>query len=93
MTQASSVNAKSYEAAAPQSVAFLGLGVMGYPMAGHLARAGHRVTVYNRSSAKAQAWLAEFGATASTLGAHGQSTVLEQLVLRGIRVVERPFTD
>ena len=73
MTQASSVNAKSYEAAAPQSVAFLGLGVMGYPMAGHLARAGHRVTVYNRSSAKAQAWLAEFGATASTLGAHSQA--------------------
>jgi 3-hydroxyisobutyrate dehydrogenase/2-hydroxy-3-oxopropionate reductase len=73
MTQASSVNAKSYEAAAPQSVAFLGLGVMGYPMAGHLARAGHRVTVYNRSSAKAQAWVAEFGATASALGAHGHA--------------------
>ena len=68
MTQASSVNAKSYEAAAPQSVAFLGLGVMGYPMAGHLARAGHRVTVYNRSSAKAQAWITEFGATTSALG-------------------------
>ena len=63
MTQTSSVNAKSYEAAAPQSVAFLGLGVMGYPMAGHLARAGHRVTVYNRSNAKAQAWVAEFGDT------------------------------
>ena len=73
MTQASSVNAKSYEAAAPQSVAFLGLGVMGYPMAGHLARAGHRVTVYNRSSAKALAWVAEFGATASALGAHGHA--------------------
>ena len=73
MTQASSVNAKSYEATAPQSVAFLGLGVMGYPMAGHLARAGHRVTVYNRSSAKAQAWVAEFGATASALGAHGHA--------------------
>ncbi len=71
MTQASSVNAKSYEAAAPQSVAFLGLGVMGYPMAGHLARAGHRVTVYNRSSAKAQAWVAEFGGNASARGAHG----------------------
>lgn len=39
-------------------VAFLGLGVMGYPMAGHLARAGHQVTVYNRTSAKAQAWCA-----------------------------------
>jgi 3-hydroxyisobutyrate dehydrogenase len=37
-------------------VAFLGLGVMGFPMAGHLARAGHEVTVYNRTAAKAQAW-------------------------------------
>ena len=37
----------------PRAVAFLGLGVMGYPMAGHLARAGHRVTVYNRNAAKA----------------------------------------
>jgi 3-hydroxyisobutyrate dehydrogenase len=37
-------------------VAFLGLGVMGFPMAGHLAKAGHDVTVYNRSGAKAQAW-------------------------------------
>jgi len=63
MPQTSCINAKSYEAAAPQSVAFLGLGVMGYPMAGHLARAGHRVTVYNRSNAKAQAWVAEFGDT------------------------------
>ncbi|MBW8471172.1 MAG: NAD(P)-dependent oxidoreductase [Thiobacillus sp.] len=45
-------------------VAFLGLGVMGFPMAGHLARAGHSVTVYNRSPAKAQAWVAEFGGSA-----------------------------
>jgi len=42
-------------------VAFLGLGVMGYPMAGHLARAGHSVTVYNRSAAKAEAWVAGHG--------------------------------
>jgi len=47
------------------SVAFLGLGVMGYPMAGHLARAGHRVTVYNRSSDKAARWVAEYGGTAA----------------------------
>jgi len=44
-------------------VAFLGLGVMGYPMAGHLARAGHDVTVYNRSEAKADAWVAAYGGT------------------------------
>ena len=40
-------------------VAFLGLGVMGYPMAGHLVSAGHRVTVYNRSGAKAGSWSEE----------------------------------
>jgi len=37
-------------------VAFLGLGVMGFPMAGHLAAKGHDVTVYNRTFAKAEAW-------------------------------------
>ena len=42
-------------------VSFLGLGVMGYPMAGHLAKAGHEVTVYNRTTAKAEKWAAEFG--------------------------------
>ncbi len=54
---------KTYDPTASRRVAFLGLGVMGYPMAGHLARAGHSVTVYNRSSAKAQAWAAEYGGT------------------------------
>ncbi|ATF18461.1 NAD(P)-dependent oxidoreductase [Phaeobacter gallaeciensis] len=48
-------------------VAFLGLGVMGYPMAGHLAAAGHEVTVYNRTAAKAEAWAKEHeGAAAAT---------------------------
>ena len=42
-------------------VAFLGLGVMGFPMAGHLAEAGHDVTVYNRSAAKAEAWVGKHG--------------------------------
>lgn len=42
-------------------VAFLGLGVMGYPMAGHLKAKGHEVTVYNRSPAKAQKWVAQHG--------------------------------
>jgi 3-hydroxyisobutyrate dehydrogenase len=46
-------------------LAFLGLGVMGYPMAGHLAAAGHDVTVYNRTAAKAEAWVAEKGGTAA----------------------------
>jgi len=60
----SSIAAKTYESVAPKKVAFLGLGVMGFPMAGHLAKAGHSVTVYNRSPAKAQAWVAEFGGQA-----------------------------
>ena len=42
-------------------VAFIGLGVMGYPMAGYLARAGHKVTVYNRTSEKARQWAEEHG--------------------------------
>jgi len=42
-------------------LAFLGLGVMGYPMAGHLAKAGHQVTVYNRTAAKAAAWVKDYG--------------------------------
>jgi len=42
-------------------IAFLGLGVMGYPMAGHLAAKGHAVTVYNRTAAKAEAWVVEHG--------------------------------
>ena len=56
----SSINPKTYESAPSTHVAFIGMGVMGYPMAGHLAYAGHAVTVYNRSPAKAQAWVAEF---------------------------------
>ncbi len=44
-----------------QKVAFIGLGVMGYPMAGHLARAGHQTRVFNRTTAKAEQWSREFG--------------------------------
>ncbi|MBV7420642.1 MULTISPECIES: NAD(P)-dependent oxidoreductase [Comamonas] len=57
----SSITPRDYAATPSRKVAFLGLGVMGYPMAGHLAKAGHQVTVYNRSAAKRQAWVAEFG--------------------------------
>ncbi|MFF8798446.1 MULTISPECIES: NAD(P)-dependent oxidoreductase [unclassified Methylobacterium] len=48
------------------NVAFLGLGVMGSPMAGHLARKGHTVTVYNRTRAKADAWVAAHGGRAAS---------------------------
>ena len=47
---------KTYEPIPSRRVAFIGLGVMGHPMAGHLQRAGHAVTVYNRTAAKAAAW-------------------------------------
>jgi len=55
-----SINPKTYEPAPSRKVAFLGLGVMGYPMAGHLATAGHQVTVYNRTATKSIAWSAEY---------------------------------
>ena len=60
-------------------VAFLGLGVMGYPMAGHLAAKGHQVVVYNRSAAKAEAWVAQHdGSLAATpaLAAFGAAFVM-----------------
>jgi 3-hydroxyisobutyrate dehydrogenase len=60
-----SLNPKTYDTTPARQVAFLGLGVMGYPMAGHLARAGHQVTVYNRTASKAQAWAREFGGQAA----------------------------
>lgn len=61
-----SISNKQYIQAPAQSVAFLGMGVMGFPMAGHLARAGHRVTVYNRSPHKAERWVKEFGGKMAT---------------------------
>lgn len=54
------MNNKTYEAIPSRRVAFLGLGVMGYPMAGHLAQAGHSVTVYNRTTSKSVAWCADY---------------------------------
>ncbi|MAK54790.1 MAG: oxidoreductase [Pusillimonas sp.] len=62
-----SIGERPYSNNQPLKVAFLGLGVMGYPMAGHLSKAGHTVTVYNRTVEKAETWLAEFtGHHAST---------------------------
>ncbi len=60
------------------NVAFIGLGVMGYPMAGHLKKAGHTLTVYNRTHAKAEKWAAEHGGTAKATpkeAAEGQDFV------------------
>ena len=78
----SSINAKTYEPSSPRKVAFLGLGVMGYPMAGHLALAGHHVTVYNRSPARSTAWCAEFAATAKP-----SSATVPRLAAAGADVV------
>jgi 3-hydroxyisobutyrate dehydrogenase-like beta-hydroxyacid dehydrogenase len=73
----SSINPKTYEPTSPVSVAFLGLGVMGYPMARHLASKGHTVTVYNRTFAKAEKWVADHGGSAARTpreAAAGQET-------------------
>ncbi len=67
-----------------KQIAFLGLGTMGAPMAGHLARAGHKVTVYNRTTAKADDWVARHAAEGLAVAragspseaAHGQDAVL-----------------
>ncbi len=61
------IGERKYDPQPSRKVAFLGMGVMGLPMAGHLARAGHDVTVYNRSKAKADSFVAEFkGKAAAT---------------------------
>ncbi|MGO1767867.1 MAG: NAD(P)-binding domain-containing protein, partial [Advenella sp.] len=56
-----SITDKQYDSVPAKKVAFIGLGVMGFPMAGHLARAGHDVTVYNRTASKSDNWVSEFG--------------------------------
>jgi 3-hydroxyisobutyrate dehydrogenase len=70
---------KTYEPVPAQYVAFIGLGTMGSPMAAHLLRAGHHVTVYNRTEARARAWVAEHGgelATTPKEAAHGAQIVI-----------------
>jgi 3-hydroxyisobutyrate dehydrogenase-like beta-hydroxyacid dehydrogenase len=67
------MSSRTYDPTPSRRTAFLGLGVMGHPMAGHLARAGHQVTVYNRTAAKAQAWAAEYGGKAAPTPAEAAS--------------------
>ncbi len=63
------INERTYAPiATPAKVAFLGLGVMGYPMAGHLAKAGHQISVFNRTAAKAAAWQADAQAAGCSAG-------------------------
>jgi 3-hydroxyisobutyrate dehydrogenase len=70
-----SIHSKTYEAIAPEKVAFLCLGVMGYPMAAHLHQAGHALTVYNRNAIKSEAFCAEF--TRAKRGLSPQEAVSE----------------
>jgi 3-hydroxyisobutyrate dehydrogenase-like beta-hydroxyacid dehydrogenase len=56
-----------------EKLSFIGLGVMGYPMAGHLAGAGHDVTVYNRTSSRAESWVKEYSGTAAATPAAAAS--------------------
>jgi 3-hydroxyisobutyrate dehydrogenase len=63
----------------PLRLGFIGLGVMGYPMAGHLARAGHDITVFNRTSSRADRWAEEYGGRAAAspaAAAEGADVVL-----------------
>lgn len=73
-----SIGQRQYESTPSLKVAFIGLGVMGYPMAGHLSKAGHQVTVYNRTHEKALRWANEFGgkyAATPALAAQGSEIV------------------
>ena len=63
-------------------LAFLGLGVMGFPMAGHLAKAGHEVTVYNRTSTKARAWTEQYKGAAKSTSAEAAAGCRDRLHLR-----------
>lgn len=81
-----STQSKSYESCPSAKVAFLGLGVMGYPMAGHLAMAGHQVTVYNRTASKSIAWRAEF-ARASGQNDPNTSATSPSLAVRNADIV------
>jgi len=80
------INTKTYEPTTPARVAFLGLGVMGYPMAAHLASAGHQVCVYNRTATKSIAWCADFAGAASPLGSHSQAAT-PRLAAHGADIV------
>ena len=69
-------------------VAFLGLGVMGYPMAAHLKnKGGHDVTVYNRTAARAEKWVAEHGGRAA--GAEVHRDLLRQRCVDDVHAVPR----
>jgi len=81
-----STNAKTYAACPSTHVAFLGLGVMGFPMAGHLVLAGHQVTVYNRTTTKSIAWCEEFTRASGTKDSNSFAET-PQLAVRNADIV------
>src|SRR5215468_10516067 len=64
-----------------KKIAFLGLGVMGFPMAGHLARAGHAMTVYNRTAAKGRQWVEKNGPAQSAATPAAAASGAELVIL------------
>ena len=72
-TQLIMETAKAVAGGGRMKLAFIGLGVMGYPMAGHLARAGHAVTVFNRTEARAQKWVQEYGGASAPTPGRGRA--------------------
>lgn len=80
------MNARTYEPTASKRVAFLGLGVMGYPMAGHLVQAGHQVTVYNRTVSKSIAWCEEYKRATGQNGSVNHATT-PQAAAQGAEIV------
>ena len=72
------------------NVAFIGLGVMGYPMAGYISKAGHNVTVYNRTSSKADKWIKEYkGSKADTPARLQRVQIIYLHVLEMIMILEK----
>src|SRR6476646_1115873 len=73
-------------------LAFLGLGVMGYPMAGHLARAGHDVTVYNRTAAKAAKWVEQHGGRSAPSPAEVAREIAGAAKARKVEFLDAPVS-
>ena len=80
------MTARTYDPVPSQKVAFLGLGVMGGPMARHLLKAGHDVTVYNRTASKASAWVKENAGTGEA-AARARSAPTPRQAASGAQIV------
>jgi len=70
-------------------VAFIGLGVMGYPMAGYISKAGHNVTVYNRTKSKAEKWIKEYKGKMENVDSYMNLIMTDAEELRDGKTVEK----